>query len=288
MHESLVTRFQDMARSPLLLPAIAALGFAAGSLWPFWSRKAARRLLLCVSGTLQDGFALRKNLDSPEGAAVLVGWALVRGVRLHLDPKPVGCREHVALPFAQAMNPALVPSGDPKDANIYAVYAVTEAAALKALLGEPRLLGMTPDTVLVDLDAAETTAALASLLRKEAEERFGEAADVHRAALLTVVAHVAPPGSYPAPPLYVKDDGTRVTSFAPCLAAFAGQSSQAAVQPESAAVQQAIRAAQAAQKKQLAPIYGSSPTTLRFNVPMSLSELRKLAAAASPNRIAWF
>lgn len=43
--------------------------------------------------------------------------------------------------------------GDPKDANVYACFAVSESAALRALLGEPRMLGMTPDTVLVDLNA---------------------------------------------------------------------------------------------------------------------------------------
>jgi hypothetical protein len=36
---------------------------------------------------------------------------------------------------------------------VYACFAVSEGAALRALLGEPRMLGMTPDTALVDLDA---------------------------------------------------------------------------------------------------------------------------------------
>lgn len=36
---------------------------------------------------------------------------------------------------------------------MYACFAVSESAALRALLGEPRMLGMTPDTALVDLNA---------------------------------------------------------------------------------------------------------------------------------------
>ena len=46
-----------------------------------------RRTLLAVSGTLQDGFELRANLDAPGCAALLVGSAVVRGVRAFLDIK---------------------------------------------------------------------------------------------------------------------------------------------------------------------------------------------------------
>ena len=87
--------------------------------------------------------------------------------------------------------------GDSEDANVYACFAVSESAALGALLGEPRMLGMTPDTALVDLNAEETTPALASMLRREAAAWWRGAAsslgggvravDGDRAALLTVV-----------------------------------------------------------------------------------------------------
>ena len=46
--------------------------------------------------------------------------------------------------------------------------------------------------------------------------------DSGRCAMLTVVAHKVPHGAVPVDPLYVKDDGTKVTSFAPCLKHFSG------------------------------------------------------------------
>ena len=60
-----------------------------------------KRRLLAVSGTLQDGFALRKNLDGmkEEDKAVFIGFALVRGVKMYFDVKPEGCREHVRKDF---------------------------------------------------------------------------------------------------------------------------------------------------------------------------------------------
>ena len=199
----------------------------------------SRRLLVAVSGTLQEGFELRKNLDGKRAKAVFLGWALVRGVKLFLDIKPQGCREHVPAPKAQSVNPVLVPTGDRLDANVYAVYAVPEESVLRALLREPRCLGMTPDTALVDLDAEETTPALAEFLRGRAEESLGGGVSPSRAAVLTVVGYVRPSGSQPLPPLYKAKDGTRVTSFAPCLRKFAGGSD------DPVAVQLAIRKAQA-------------------------------------------
>jgi len=41
-----------------------------------------KRVLLAVSGTLQDGFELRGNLDHPEASALLVGSAVCRGVKV--------------------------------------------------------------------------------------------------------------------------------------------------------------------------------------------------------------
>ena len=131
---------------------------------------------------------------------------------------------------------------------MYACYAVAEAACLRALLGEPRMLGMTPDTALVDLGAEETSRGLASFLAGEARrwwsstrpsssssphredasggakvaEGHGRSLDEGRVAMLTVVAHGVPHGAVPVEPAYVKDDGTRVTSFAPCLKRFGG------------------------------------------------------------------
>ena len=62
-----------------------------------------------------------------------MGWALVRGVKMFLDPKPEGCREHKRR-GKQSVNPALVCTGDDRDANVYACFAVSEGAALRALM----------------------------------------------------------------------------------------------------------------------------------------------------------
>jgi len=74
-------------------------------------------------------------------------------------------------------------------------------------LGEPRMLGMAPDCVLVDLAAEETSPALAAMLRREAGAWWvanaaglgggARAVDSDRAALLTVVAHRTPRGAVP-------------------------------------------------------------------------------------------
>merc|ERR1711970_218146 len=89
-----------------LVPSSLALGFACGvllemgffglmtrgKLRPWWGNvtKKKKRRLLAVSGTLQDGFALRKNLDGgvkEEDKAVFIGFALVRGVKMYFDVK---------------------------------------------------------------------------------------------------------------------------------------------------------------------------------------------------------
>ena len=98
-----------------------------------------KRRLLAVSGTLQDGFALRKDLAGikEEDKAVFIGFALVRGVRMYFDVKPEGCREHVRKDFEDEdeegrrrqrrpnMIPALLVTNDWNDANVYHVFAVT-------------------------------------------------------------------------------------------------------------------------------------------------------------------
>ena len=79
-----------------------------------WYRsRRSPRVLVLVSGTLQDGFPLRRNLDAPGAPAKFVGWALVRGVKMYLDPKPRGCREWVDPESGerQRVNPALVCTG---------------------------------------------------------------------------------------------------------------------------------------------------------------------------------
>jgi len=97
--------------------ATAALAVLSTGALAYVSYRAAvarrRRVLVLVSGTLQDGFPLRRNLDAPGAPAEFVGWALVRGVKMYLDPKPRGCREWVDPESGerQRVNPALVCTG---------------------------------------------------------------------------------------------------------------------------------------------------------------------------------
>ena len=152
---------------------------------------------------------------------------------------------------------------------MYACFAVSESAALRALLGEPRCLGMTPDTVLVDLDARETTPALAATLRALAAASAAAAAPITRAALLTVVAHAPPHGAVSVPPLYVKEDGTRVTTFAECLYAFAKTGGGGGLEAAARAAQKAAREVGGESLR-----YGADPETPRMNVAMDAGALR--------------
>ena len=81
----------------------------------------SHRVIIAVSGTLQDGFELRGNLDFPGGApALLLGFGVARGCKMYFDIKDVGCREHDAA-APHKVNPAVVLSGDRLDANQYAL-----------------------------------------------------------------------------------------------------------------------------------------------------------------------
>jgi nicotinamidase-related amidase len=131
-----------------VIPAIQAAGVGGGPLagdvrlgpmagkLPPASARGFRTTLLAVSGTLQCGFELRANLDHPEMAAVLIGAAVVRGVKAYLDIKEAGCREHRAPPELARVNPANVVTGARSDANLYAVYLVHEAVVTSALIGK--------------------------------------------------------------------------------------------------------------------------------------------------------
>jgi hypothetical protein len=185
-------------------------------------RSKSKRRLLAVSGTLQDGFALRKNLDGEnEGdEAIFIGHALVRGVKMYFDVKPEGCREHVGGGERPKLNPCLVPTNDWNDGNVYHVFAVTEEALVEALANEPRYLGIAPDVAKVDLRAKETSesvrvAAGGCVDINDENRRYG--------VMLTVVAYGIPGARAVEAKGYVKDDGCRVTTFAECSAASFGE-----------------------------------------------------------------
>ena len=120
-------------------------------------------VLLAVSGTLEEGFELRKNMDyRPFGDdgpgrvnATFLGKALVRGYKSFLDIKDPGWREYKDDSDLKTVNPALVPTGCDEHANRYAIYAVDSRQAINALAGEPRFLSIAPDMGLVDLTAAD-------------------------------------------------------------------------------------------------------------------------------------
>ena len=160
---------------------------------------APRRTLLAVSGTLQCGFELRANMDHPDQPAILVGSAVVRGVRAYLDVKEAGCREHRPAPEKARVNPANVVTGDRNDANLYAVYLVHEAVVLKALLGEPRYLAIAPDAVRIDLMAPHTSPAVRALLWSAAKDLSTNASPPKEAAILTVLATYHAPSFVPLP-----------------------------------------------------------------------------------------
>jgi hypothetical protein len=160
---------------------------------------------------------------------------------------------------------------------VYECYAVEPSAVLRALRREPRMLGLTTDTVLVDLDASETSAKLSRLLKRRAQDEHlangGTLAtvDYDRAALLTFVAHRIPRGAVPAEPAYAKDDGTRVFEWTACVGAFAegvdavGEDGDGAAREKHArALERATRSAQRNGKwlNESDP-YGAGPGTLR-------------------------
>ena len=163
------------------------------------SSSAYRTTLLAVSGTLQCGFELRGNMDHPDMKAVLIGSAVIRGVKAHLDVKEAGCREHRPEPERARVNPANVVTGNPTDVNLYAVYLVHEAVVLKALLGEPRYLSIAPDAVRVDLEAKHTSPAVRELLRAAARALPGgeSAPPPKEASILTVLTTYNAPSFVP-------------------------------------------------------------------------------------------
>ena len=171
---------------------------------------------------------------------------------------------------------------------MYACYAVSESACLRALLGEPRMLGMTPDTALVDLHAEETGAKLRDFLKKEAtawrsEDNSGDDSkdrelDSGRCAMLTVVAHKVPHGAVPVEPLYVKDDGTKVTCFAPCLKHFSG-GFECGTRAHELGLEEALRKWQRRMEDETeggtSTLYGTAPETFRMNYAVSAGEVAR-------------
>lgn len=271
--------------------ALAAVSAAVATTVTYYATRAAkprsRRVLVAVSGTIQDGFELRKNIDYRDGvesvAALLVGYAVVRGVKMFFDIKDAGCREHDrAVP--QRVNPAMVLTGDPLDANQYAVYLVDERACLNALLGEPRLLTMVPDAVRLQLNDKDTSPEVAALARAFIAKDGKSNAD--ECAVLAVVPCFRSRHFVPAPPVEARADGTRLTSFRRSLAAFAGLDAER-VAPGTAEWDGAVGRALAAHRSALAEtgtadeaLYGTDKATARLSRRLTADEFNEAARAA--------
>ena len=188
-------------------------------------------VIVAVSGTLEEGFALRPNLDfltevnegNPPVLAIFLGKALVRGVRAFLDIKDPNSREFVAAPGLNPINPGLVASGNDEDANISSIYLVDRRQAARALLREPRYLSMVPDLGKVDIDAEETPPDLRKLLRQAIQEDTTILApkNTNQVTFLQVISTWKSCHFVPSPVLYTKPNGVRVTDFPNSLAAFA-------------------------------------------------------------------
>ena len=253
-----------------------------------------KRVLVAVSGTIQDGFELRKNIDfkaegEPTVEALLVGHAVVRGVKMFFDIKDEKCREFdPKLPHR--VNPAMVLTGCWTDANQYALYLVDERACLNALLGEPRLLTMVPDAVRIDLDDKDTSPEVAALAR--AFIKMDGKANAKQCAVLAVVPCYASRDFVPAPPMERRADGTSLTSFRASLAAFAGL--PPSVEPGTTEWNAAVAKALKAQRESIAAsggalpslersddsLYGTDGSTARLSRRLSADEFNAAAALA--------
>jgi len=279
----------------------AAVGLAACGLVQYALRRkapASRRVLVAVSGTIQDGFELRKNIDykeegEPTIKAVFIGYGVVRGVKMYFDVKDEGCREYDPK-VPHRVNPAMVLTGDRNDANQYALYLVDERACLNALLGEPRLLTMVPDAVRIELDDPATSPEVAALARAIIA-RDGKS-ETRNCAVLAVVPCYRPKHFVPAPPMEVRGDGTRLTSFRASLASFAGLAANGP-EPGSAEWNGAVARALAARRKEIASgpstsnggeaaapaddsLYGTSPSCARLSRRMTAAEFDAVATQA--------
>lgn len=221
------------------------VGFVLSLCTPLGSVADEQRFsLIGVSGTLQDGFELRNRLDyhpcengkdrgtscadgSSPVPAKFVGKALVRGYKAYLDVKPQGWREYkdVETGPPQVPNPVVLATGCFQDANVYHLYLVAPQQVLKILAGEPRFLAITPDTGLIDLTADETSDAVRRLAAQQIATKLGDSALNNQTAIavpLVTGTWFDATSFVESPVVYVKDDGTRVTSFDESLALWAG------------------------------------------------------------------
>jgi len=177
--------------------------------------------LVCVTGTYQEGFSNREMLNDDAfegGEAVFVGYAMTRGTALHFDVKAdSSSRDEKGEQKLRVLEdidddnaiddceiaPIVVLTNDRKDAVVYSVYAVSTETIVSNLSDSSfgRLMGLSSDTVAIDLAAPETSTSI----RVAAQQNDGYAF------ALSMISYARPKrSSVCARPLYEKSDGTRV------------------------------------------------------------------------------
>lgn len=159
-----------------------------------------------------------------EVTAIYIGRALVRGTKSFLDVMEPGWRQYTPEPEQPLINSVNIVSGCYEHANQYWIYLVDSRQALSVLNNEPRFLSITPDTALVDLNAAETDHAVKALSLHEIN-RQGKA-EQSQVALPIVVATFYHGSFVPSPAIIKHADGTTVTNFPESLAQWAAVNDQ--------------------------------------------------------------
>jgi len=190
-----------------------------------------------VSGGLQDGFPDHDKMDfhgsSSDGhaeeevvPAIYVGRALVRGTKSYLDVMQDGWRQYVPRDSSSSAQPLInsvvMVSGCHEHANQYWIYAVDSRQFVTILNNEPRFLGITPDTAMVDLTSPETDHAVKHLAWHEIARQGANKTDTSRVAFPIVVVVWYHDSFVPSPVIKTMDDGTAVTNFPESLALWAG------------------------------------------------------------------
>jgi len=230
------SRMKLWTRYRTIVSALPMLAVACASDTDSTASRVAKYSIIGVSGTLQDGFPLRDRLDYKTKdvsiPAIFIGKGLVRGYKAYLDIKDPGWREYIAagddddnnkidsIP-PHIPNAVVLPTGCREDANVYWIYAVDNRQVLYILNGEPRFLSITPDTGLIDLLADETDERVRILAYQEIEKQGVHFNKSHIA--IPLVTGVWFHKSYiESPPVFIKSDGTKVTSYDGSLAIWAG------------------------------------------------------------------
>lgn len=183
-----------------------------------------RYLLIGVSGGLQDDFPDHVKMDyrDQEGnfvRAIFVGRALVRGTKAFLDVMEEGWRQYTPEPGQPLINSVNIVSGCYEHANQYWIYLVDSRQLINILNNEPRFLGITPDTGLVDLRSNETEETVRAIALAEIQRLGFE--DQNYVAIPIVVAPYYHRSFVPSPAIRVHEDGTQVTNFPESLAIWA-------------------------------------------------------------------